>query len=1253
MALIQNQKLLLHVKGIKAVRGNSFFIVEHDGVEYLIRQFPFQIDKPVPKALKCWVKDAAKGELLQDRSDYLDQLYRVGEEFPFRVRNDFTHFGSHPYYEVIDSNGIVTRLYNFNSIKLNIGDEVSCRVTEINDKGGLFVDLARVVSSQLCSDDSEKTLSEQVKAGDDGRELYTYESVLEKANQYFLAVLDGISCKDMEAYQDAADTYCSFCETILEKEYDNQPELKEKEKVISRRIFSIECLNNAIELNESNMSSNYLELVISKLNSRSLYKKEEKVLTSFFLVGISIGEGNAIRYGDLRTLIDTGVEITGYDKRLFKKLACFDTDIRQLESNKTSIDSLQSVALQLLLDGGMSSSTLAVHFISSLVPYAGILQDKLLDKAIDYILSGCLFPNVLAWTDIEDFKPQLIAAKIANARLSNPSEDTMKYTANGFIAYSAGKLKISPCVDTDSLKEVFCSLGSLATQIQVLYSDKVRIEGRVQEMMNCWQQILLPAEEKPTQIVDRSNLLIEGSEVILRLDSMSYEDNAFMCTVMDGTESIHGMLYISNMVWYRVSQAGMLLDGTGPVYLPAVVTECNSDGFIFSCINYLTKKIFDLVSVGDEIPCKLKSAVPNRGCVWLSKYGFNVYTPYIELPIKSYYNLQIDTIAVNGYINGTVLEPVDLSFYDNEAFCFLVDTIRVEVDASLLGQSVKSKLNTYKNLSLESIRSLMHLLELKADNVTDFDVKFNLLNVLKLMSNIIGDHLLCKYYKERIRQLGLLRTYLINGHVDMDIFFKDMTIGEDLYEIYPILKKNADLLSVLSHLNNQKGNESLMDLYKHAATPQAGKLAGLVLAYNLLEDCDIKIDSSMIRKEVVRLLNLSLPEADKSDAIIIGEEDYHTEFKTSIVYPADNNMLPDLAGQTRKIVSVIAGFLNADGGDLYIGVNNYGLPVGVQDDIAFLGSKDKFELELHQVIRQELGKDINMVLSIEWHLYDDKDVYVIHVPAYHQLVKFKRGEVVYCRQQSSTIVLDCNAANLQAIRKRVRFGQTITMPVSSGPCVKPLNEEQVKNIESERKKIVAKDIYEPFCCLPHNQFELDFANYLNYLTTDEYLISDHPVGDKTICLSFPFENDDKQLVHLYKNGNMVRTPLKILGRKKTMYPYKFKNYKHTDLLGVAIVDAGCKIFVSLTRDGQVYGKVIDLDTVQESKDICSMGKPYLSVPFDKFTACVQVPECNEDQLSRITENRTTHMGYVLNGDSFRKELVILGSFVPLDMVGLD
>ena len=73
-----------------------------------------------------------------------------------------------------------------------------------------------------------------------------------------------------------------------------------------------------------------------------------------------------------------------------------------------------------------------------------------------------------------------------------------------------------------------------------------------------------------------------------------------------------------------------------------------------------------------------------------------------------------------------------------------------------------------------------------------------------------------------------------------------------------------------------------------------------------------------------------------------GTEDAKKEFKSSIVYPAGETE-PDIDKQLGIICRTIAGFMNANGGTLYIGVSDNGYVCGIEGDYSHLNDgKDEF-----------------------------------------------------------------------------------------------------------------------------------------------------------------------------------------------------------------------------------------------------------------------------------------------------------------------
>jgi predicted HTH transcriptional regulator len=78
-----------------------------------------------------------------------------------------------------------------------------------------------------------------------------------------------------------------------------------------------------------------------------------------------------------------------------------------------------------------------------------------------------------------------------------------------------------------------------------------------------------------------------------------------------------------------------------------------------------------------------------------------------------------------------------------------------------------------------------------------------------------------------------------------------------------------------------------------------------------------------------------------------------------------------------EIVKTIAAFLNTDGGTLLIGVNDEGVPIGLQHDYQTLQKKnnDGYALFLnHDLLLRELGKDCGPLFRISFHQVQGQDV---------------------------------------------------------------------------------------------------------------------------------------------------------------------------------------------------------------------------------------------------------------------------------------
>jgi len=115
------------------------------------------------------------------------------------------------------------------------------------------------------------------------------------------------------------------------------------------------------------------------------------------------------------------------------------------------------------------------------------------------------------------------------------------------------------------------------------------------------------------------------------------------------------------------------------------------------------------------------------------------------------------------------------------------------------------------------------------------------------------------------------------------------------------------------------------------------------------------------------------------------------------------------------VAKTAAGFMNAHGGILVIGVDDNGSPVGLDRDLATLPKPnlDGYELFLRNLLNAAVGADLCTRISIEFPSVDGTQVCALRIPAASRAVWIKTGndKVLYVRSGNSTRPFDGEQAH--------------------------------------------------------------------------------------------------------------------------------------------------------------------------------------------------------------------------------------------------
>jgi len=147
-------------------------------------------------------------------------------------------------------------------------------------------------------------------------------------------------------------------------------------------------------------------------------------------------------------------------------------------------------------------------------------------------------------------------------------------------------------------------------------------------------------------------------------------------------------------------------------------------------------------------------------------------------------------------------------------------------------------------------------------------------------------------------------------------------------------------------------------------------------------------------------------------ALIAQGEHANLEFKSSARWDyklkTHNKVLESV------IVKTISGFLNAQGGQLLIGVADDGTILGLTNDYKTLGKKqdrDGYELYLTNLIANSIGKEFCTYIHPSFHDVSGEDVCLIVVEASHEPIYVKDDMMFYVRMGNSTQQLNTKEAH--------------------------------------------------------------------------------------------------------------------------------------------------------------------------------------------------------------------------------------------------
>lgn len=692
-----------------------------------------------------------------------------------------------------------------------------------------------------------------------------------------------------------------------------------------------------------------------------------------------------------------------------------------------------------------------------------------------------------------------------------------------------------------------------------------------------WKQIetALFQQTAPRKEITELRPAMREEEVWVTIDGVAnpYDnDPRFLCHIEhEGIVESTGYIQRSQIVNYNMRQPSPACYRTpagGNLGFYARVTDIEADGsYRFSLVDQVNDYIQRVLNFSDEYLAVVTGANP-MGYSAISSDGIGLYLHDDSGDERSFrpgdivhFRLKSGSVQGNivGYITETPTTEAD-HFDKTTAFTKLMNAIGEAQEEEPDEESMLDE--TQEFLSADTVREMIETMRFSAIANSDLIKAYDYLRFGRLLALTIGDQALADKLHTHAALLGQHQYYAANSRIDAD------QLGQLHAQLHndPFLAMIYHRLEMVSWLGKPEKNQNLFATVGAPANELEGSIARMVLSYNMMQshDDDDTIAASL-KDRIMGKLNVN---SETRRGTYYGRESKYLEFKTSLVYVATapgEEMREDPAVQQAHILTRIAGLLNANGGTLYLGVNDEGYAVGLRDDFRYyerhkarIGSRyfdvrsmSNYCVFIEHLINVTFGETVARKIEISVDDKADKDVIVIAIkesltPVFYQGRLFVRqsGEVtkeyfdqsavddfVAEREQQRLERMHMLAATAEAEAEKAAEAAQAAKAAEPAPAVtaepapQPAPQapaEPDNKVATSRWRPNVLHSYEDGYNEPEGYLYFTGETQIEFSRTDIYRDTD---PDCRLALAIPHDLADGQLILGYENERVVRVPL--------------------------------------------------------------------------------------------------------------------------------
>jgi predicted DNA-binding transcriptional regulator YafY len=693
--------------------------------------------------------------------------------------------------------------------------------------------------------------------------------------------------------------------------------------------------------------------------------------------------------------------------------------------------SIRLLAAYLLMnDGGQLSVSAYLTLMFLLLQHKKECSLQIMKNVSECLRHNSIKSKGFYWNDIIEYSPDIFAHKaIKNVVFGTPLTKSYVYNGFGTAILSAKSLYLFSANAESSRKLLTTGADSLA--IDSLVALRTPTAGKLKQSlesnlveMDKYVTDFCEAQTKTKQAPKNSRLksYSDGDEANVTVTRVDYFDKIiYVETVDPNYEKLSGRIVFSmpSLMYYYTSTLANYFE-VGYVF-PTTITNATAGYFNIEkeLVTYIVEECRNTTDPDDFIQSLLIDRREGHQYGWITIEGVTLYTD----PVEGYEKGDFAWINITEYQEGKRYGRII-----GEVGQRITDSIEMFNEQDARRSCIRSFANSAKNNipkkvvdETESIDSnilamLIRLMFTYQRGLLKPSDRFRYLMNARAIACLTGDTVSESYIRFASTYLMILVQFTNNADISAmkltpDEVYKDAASTATRLLIVDILKRcgHDDNTDFLSHT---------IEEYRESS-PTISKLARLVQTINTTSDMLSNSAVNIIRREIIHTLSIETENdtnLEDDSREYIGVESSTQEFKESIVFPPDNHMQASPTTQARNVMRGICAFLNSEtGGTLYIGVNDQGYVVGIEDDMQTLRCHtiDSYIRYVQDKAIELLGVDAASYLNIV-PMYDNRCL-SIQVKSHPHIVEMEKK--AYMRINNETRVMPESTRENQVERK--------------------------------------------------------------------------------------------------------------------------------------------------------------------------------------------------------------------------------------------